>query len=412
MILYEHQQDALNKTKSLTHVAYYLDMGLGKTFVGSEKMVELGNNLNLLICQKSKINDWKEHFTIHYPQYLVIDYTKAKDFVIYDDIKIVIIVNYELVWRRKDLANFKNFTLMLDESSLIQNIKAKQTKFVLNLKPTSVVLLSGTPCSGKYENLYSQARLLNWDISKSAYDETYINWKLIKIGKMYHKVPNGYKNVDRLKSKLKENGAIFMKTDEVMNLPKQTFTKVYSPLSSEYTHFKKVRVVTSPDNELLVGDTSLTYHLRLRQLASFGKINSLVDLLNSSNDRFVIFYNWKFEKEMIAKAIEERSISYIDGDVKDLTAYNEDESSVTLCQYQAGAMGLNLQKANKIIYFSLPERSDLFEQSKKRIHRIGQTKPCFYYLMIAQKSIDESILNALEMRRDYTDELFKKEFEM
>ena len=115
---------------------------------------------------------------------------------------------------------------------------------------------------------------------------------------------------------------------------------------------------------------------------------------------------------MIAKAIEERSISYIDGDVKDLTAYNEDESSVTLCQYQAGAMGLNLQKANKIIYFSLPERSDLFEQSKKRIHRIGQTKPCFYYLMIAQKSIDESILNALEMRRDYTDELFKKEFEM
>ena len=31
---------------------------------------------------------------------------------------------------------------------------------------------------------------------------------------------------------------------------------------------------------------------------------------------------------------------------------------------------INLQKANKIVYYSLPLSSELFEQSKKRIHRI------------------------------------------
>ena len=71
-------------------------------------------------------------------------------------------------------------------------------------------------------------------------------------------------------------------------------------------------------------------------------------------------------------------------------------------------MGLNLQKANKIIYFSLTDRSELFEQSKKRIHRIGQQKTCFYYQMICPGTVEEAILETLEMRKDFTDELFKK----
>ena len=34
MELFKHQQEALEQTKDLNRVAYYLDMGLGKTFVG------------------------------------------------------------------------------------------------------------------------------------------------------------------------------------------------------------------------------------------------------------------------------------------------------------------------------------------------------------------------------------------
>ena len=40
--LYPHQQAALAETQEQNKVAYYLDMGLGKTFVGSEKMKDLG----------------------------------------------------------------------------------------------------------------------------------------------------------------------------------------------------------------------------------------------------------------------------------------------------------------------------------------------------------------------------------
>ena len=38
MKLFKHQEDALEQTEQFNHVGYFLDMGLGKTFVGSEKI--------------------------------------------------------------------------------------------------------------------------------------------------------------------------------------------------------------------------------------------------------------------------------------------------------------------------------------------------------------------------------------
>ena len=53
--LFPHQQKALELTATHNRCAYYLDMGLGKTFVGSEKALKLNSRVNLLICQHSRI---------------------------------------------------------------------------------------------------------------------------------------------------------------------------------------------------------------------------------------------------------------------------------------------------------------------------------------------------------------------
>ena len=49
MQLFPHQQKALEDTRQFKRVAYYLDMGLGKTFVGSEKMKEVDAFQNVVI---------------------------------------------------------------------------------------------------------------------------------------------------------------------------------------------------------------------------------------------------------------------------------------------------------------------------------------------------------------------------
>ena len=421
--LYEHQSEALNLTKDKNRVAYYLDMGLGKTFVGSEKMIQLGSKVNLIICQKSKIADWIEHFKTHYNAE-IYDLTNKGDIKcflsyagMYETGSAVIfgVINYELVWRRKELLQIHNFTLMLDESSMIQNEVAKRSKFILKMKPNNVILLSGTPTSGKYEKLYSQLKLLGWNITKDLYYKQYIDFEMEDVNGF--KVPKviGYKNVERLKRKLKINGAVFMKSDEVFNLPKMIENIIFVRKTKEYSEFMKNSIINLIDiGKELVGDTTLTKMLYSRMLCgaySYNKINIFSDLVDSTEDRLIVFYNFNNELEIIKKEAEkrERPLSIVNGNKRDLTTYEDYNNSITAIQYQAGAMGLNLQKANKIIYYTLPLSSELFEQSKKRVHRIGQEKSCFYYYLIVKGSIEEKIFKTLKLRKDYTDTLFKKE---
>ncbi|WP_242839909.1 DEAD/DEAH box helicase [Clostridium botulinum] len=406
--LYPHQERALKETKKFNRVGYFLDMGLGKTFVGSEKLKELNTDINLIICQKSKLQDWYEHFKTYYPEYNTFIYSKTREI----PSNSVVIINYDLVWRRPKLSQLENFTLMLDESSMIKNPTSKRTKFILKLRAENVILLSGTPCGGKYEELHTQCKLLGWNISKKLYWQQYIKFINMDIGGF--KVPKvvGYKNVERLKQKLHEHGSIFMKTEEVFDLPEQVEIPVLIENTKEYRKFKKDRLITINDTEL-VGDTSLTKMLYLRQLASqynSNKLSSLKDLLESTEDRVIIFYNFTEEMEQIKEVCGrlEKPISIVNGQTKDLENYKSKDNTVVLVQYQAGAMGLNLQKSNKIIYYSLPLASELFEQSKKRTHRIGQTRTCMYWYLITKNSIEGQIFETLKERRDYTNKLFEE----
>ncbi len=427
--LLPHQIEVLEKTKGMKRVAYYLDMGLGKTYVGSEKMFEIGNKLNLLICQKSKVDDWFYHFNTYYPEkVLVIDYTKKDnhELTIFDLIKlsasltVVIIVNYELAWRRPELSKLTEFTLILDESSMIQNYSAKQSRFIVKkLHENACILLSGTPVGGKFENLWTQTEMLGCGLTKKQFEDRFINFETLNLAMRSIRIvdrKNPYKNIDELKELLKFGGAVFMKTEEVMNLPEQRFIEVECNNSKTYRKFLKEKVVEIEGKELL-GNSSFSMRLALRMLASQynnNKLERFKELLESTSDRVIVFYNFTEELNKmfdIAKKLS-RPISIVNGAIKDLSFYNEEENSVTFVQYQAGAMGLNLQKANKMIYFSLPERSELFEQSKKRIHRIGQNSSCTYYILETRASIDKAIYQALKRKQDYTDELFKQDFNL
>jgi SNF2 family DNA or RNA helicase len=389
-------------------------------------MIQLGSRINLVVCQKSKIQDWVDHFRWNYLWIDdVLDLTDKKMFDLFKGLlnvktfppkyMCVGVINYDLLFRRPELKKLQNFTLMLDESSLIQNEKAKRSKFILNMNPENIILLSGTPTSGKYENLWTQLHLLGWTISQDTYNKQYVNWKNIDVGGFIHKIvdkDDPYKNVDRLKSKMREHGAVFMKTEECFDLPEQNFITVNYKSSKEYRKFKKDSIITVDGNEL-IGDTTLSKMLYLRMLCgqySQSKLEGFKDLVESTNDRLIVFYNFNEELYHLKKIASdlERPISEVNGQVKDLNAYENEDDSITFVQYQAGAMGLNLQKANKIIYFTLPLMSELFEQSKKRIHRIGQNKACFYYILMCNGSIEEDIFKTLEMRKDYTNELFRE----
>lgn len=406
LILYPHQEEALRLTRGRNKVAYYLDMGLGKTFCATEKMLELDAPLTLIVCPKSLVDTWKKHLQVYYFCLKFSDLTKSNGFV--SENTKVAIINYDLIWRRPELLKLKNYTLILDESSYIKNESSKRAKFIMKMKPDNIILLSGTPTGGKYEELYSQARLLGWNITKKAYWDSYIKTVDMDVGGFKIKKVVGYKNTERLKRKFREHGAVFMKTEDVFTLPEQVDIHIECKLPILYKKFQKSRLVEIKDKEL-VGDTPLTRMLYSRQLASQyneDKINKLKELIEGTNDCLIIFYNFQEELEVI-KSLTNRSMSFVNGTTKDLEAYEHEQDSITLIQYQAGSMGLNLQKANKIIYFSLTLSAEQWLQSKKRTNRIGQTRSCFYYYLLTTGSIEERILETLEERKDYTLDLFE-----
>lgn len=433
MKFFEHQKAVLDQTADRNRVAYYLDMGLGKTYVGAEKMSRLGARVNLLICQKSKIVDWVEHFETHYPDYLVYDGTQAKRFSRFfdnnpcDKTMQLMVINYELAWRRTELKQLRDFTLMLDESSMIQNENSKRARFILSLEPENVILLSGTPTAGKYEKLWSQCHLLGWPIPKKMYWRQYVDTEVLDNEGYPITVVRGYKNVERLKRKLRDHGAVFMKADEVLKLPDIIEQKIRIPTTTAYRWFRKDSVIyldrrtleamPVPDGENsveLVGNTTLNKMLYERMLCgqyNRNKLEAFRDILESTSDRLVVFYNFTAELEALEQIAWEytQNLSEVNGPSNSLTAYEHCGDSVTFVQYKAGAMGLNLQLANRIVYFTPPLESELFEQSKARIRRIGQERTCFYHYLICRNSIEEKIYKTLAMRRDYTDALYKED---
>lgn len=380
-------------------------------------MYLLNNSINLVICQKSKISDWITHFKDYYPEYMIFDLTKKKECAAFMETtngQVVGVINYELAFRRPFLLDLRDFTLMLDESSLISNEMAKRSKFVLKLKPESVILLSGTPTAGKYEKLWSQLRLLGWNISKWAFWNSYVTTRWVKQGFFMREEVTGYKNVEHLKQRLGEYGAVFMKTAEVMTLPEQVEQRITVKATKEYRQFMKDGYLLLDDGTELIGDNSLTKILHARQLCgqwNKDKLQAFEDLIQGSEDRFIVFYNFNLELEKLEEITRRKTdhISILNGKTKDLDAYEKWDDSITFIQYQAGAMGGNFQKANKIIYFTLPlgkGSCDLWEQSKKRIHRIGQGRTCFYYYLLVQKSFEEINLEALKRGKELTDDLF------
>ena len=349
----------------------------------------------------------------------VYNLTKKKEYDLFfahnTDVMRVGVINYDLVHRRKDLISLKNFTLLLDESSMIQNDNTKRTRAIMKLNYDNLILLSGTPVNGAYEKLYSQIRMLGWNITKTKYWEDYVDYVMLPVGLFSIKKVRGYHNIGKLKRKLRELGCVFMKSEDVFILPEQIETTIKIPNITQYKTMLKDDYVNIKGDEL-IGSTSVTKLLRLRQLCGIyneNKNKALMDLLESTEDRVIIFYNFTSELNVLLDLVHkklDRPTCIYNGENKDLNPFYTSDKCILFAQYQAGARGLNLQDANKIIYYTLPLSRELYEQSKKRTHRLGQERRCFYYNLLVENSVENEIYKSLQDKKDYTDELFRQHY--
>ena len=69
-------------------------------------------------------------------------------------------------------------------------------------------------------------------------------------------------------------------------------------------------------------------------------------------------------------------------------------------QLQTTGMGLTLTAASVAVFYSFDFSYANYEQSRARIHRIGQNEKCLYIHLVAKNTVDEKIMNALKHKGD------------
>lgn len=426
--LYDFQRQALDKIESRDNAALFWQMGAGKT-VSSLELTERWNS-QILICLvlKSTVSQWIDELQGQTDRQVFNGYKRTKK----DGIKPfidatgrkAIVIGYD-AYKAKSAAelrqyindNEKDVTMICDESSLIGHMTSERTKAVMKTQVRHRLLLSGTPASGgKLEAMIPTACMLGWHMTKEEFLQQFCHvyeWTDPTRPWMTIPIIQGYKNIDKLREGLKEHGGSFITMEEAgVQLPETTEQIISIQTPPEYKRFMKNGIVKIGDQEI-IGENNLTKMLYSRQICSVynpAKAVALEELLQQAGDEMVvIFYNWTAELYVLQKIREKlgRPMSIVNGQKKDLKEYEAGTpGTVILCQYQAASMGLNLQRARICVFYSQCLSYSDYEQAKARIHRIGQSRNCNFYNLICSDSIEEDILETLEQRRDYTEQLF------
>lgn len=445
--LFPFQINALKSLAFRDKALLALDMGLGKTFTGLKWLQQKNRErtYTIILCQKNKLDDWeneiKEVFGLETQVLKVKSQQHLKDelgsvmegsFIVLSYSLFTLFSKVNLRWWDR----IKNITpnLLFDESQGLRNRTSLISKYtyLLSVVCKYVLLLSGDPTPNGYQDLYQQLRVLNvWSEGYSWYDflREFCHTRVLPGTSVLMII--GYKNEERLLA-LMNNCSYFLKTEDAIGLPEKQnlFHQDLTPIP----HYHELRlnkmVSIKVENDLYetVSEGPLTELLYLRELSSGfiksrnvrtneqtylkihnHKINLIKEILEQSSDQVVIFYNFKEERKQLISLLSENHWSYIqiDGESNELNQLKNQR--VILVQYQSGSKGVDgLQfKSNRVIYYSPTLSGELFKQSIKRIHRIGQTKSCIYHFIINSK-LEQLIFQKLRNFEDFTLNLFSK----
>ena len=350
----------------------------------------------------------------------------------------VAVINYEAA--RGDevfeaLQQYDADLIICDESQRIKTHDAAQSKAMHQLgdRARYKLILSGTPVQNEAVDIFSQYRFLDPSIFG---DNFYaFRGRYCEMGGFNRKQIVRYKDLDTLIRK--QNSISYRVTKEdALDLPEQTFENRVVPMNKKersiYDKLRRDGYAELEGSGTITATTVLTKLLRLQQftggflvedaadrpkLVSRGKLDALEDILLDyvveGRKKLVIFARFLPEiheiealcKKVLGKA-DMRAVA-IYGDIKKeergaiVQQFQTDPATtVFIGQIDTAGTGITLTAADTCVYYSVNFNFATYSQSLSRIHRIGQRNTCSYIHLVAEKSIDETILQALAKKED------------
>jgi SNF2 family DNA or RNA helicase len=462
---YAHQLTALEKSWNKETYAYFMEMGTGKTKVLIDNLAILYDkgavNGALIVAPKGVVGTWyKQEIPTHLPNHIKnvsilwqANITKTQQeklnclFETGEDLHILI-MNVEALSTEKGKLFAAKFlrchkTLMvIDESTVIKNPKAKRTKNILSLAELCKFrrIMTGSPVTKNPLDLYAQCNfldpfLLNFH-SYFAFRNRYAEMKTLHMHGRQIQIVNGFKNLSELSEKLKGFSYRVLKED-CLDLPEKIFTKRHITLTSEqskvYKQMKEQALAVLKGKQV-TSVSVLTQLMRLHQITcghfvaddgsvqeiKNNRLNELMDVLDEVEGKAIIWAHYQHDIKSIVKEIEK-----VHGQGSVVTYYGltpQDERQDNIKKFQddddtrflvgtpsTGGYGITLTAANTVIYYSNGYDLEKRLQSEDRAHRIGQKKSVTYVDILAEDTVDEKIVKALRKKINIASEVMGEE---
>lgn len=425
MKLFDYQQEAIeefeNKPLNLS------DVGTGKSFMSIGSYVKSECTKLLVICLAPKVLDFVEDGHVFDIDITALNKGTKKNKELLETAENVAI-SFESSWRLTELLKWvdKDTFIIIDESHKVGVSKSKVTKFVMQLSKRAkhTYLCTATPVSnGKLENWYSQLYIANvFRKPKKEFEQLFVIKQMRQMGSMRFMDIVGYQNEHLLQQMINE-ASVNYKRDKGY-LPQDYVYKTKKP--AMYNKLKKNRIYeaeTAPFNpETIELDNSSKLFNSLRQVSHgflyginkqvskepFERLEAILE--THTNERVVIFYNYKWEGLMLSRLLDKLKRSYgtYNGAVKDLKPFKNNENGVVLAQYKSASTGINdFVISNVTIFNSMPLSSTEYLQAKGRTDRHGQEKTPLYYHIVPDTPIEKKIFETVTNGKDFTNEMIE-----
>ena len=416
-------------------VALLMEMGTGKTLTSIGIVGQLWKERRiarlLIVAPLSILGVWRDEFDkfAGYDYCLsVLEGTAARKA---DTIRHmagkslqVLVINYESAWRmEKELAEWRPDMIVCDEGHKIKthNIAASKAMHRLAGKAKYRLLLTGTVITNKPIDVFSQYKFCDPAIyGNSFYQFRNRYFDMVGFG--------GYTPVMKrsMEGEFTErlHSIAFRATRaECLDLPE--FTDIVQRIDLEPQAMRIYRqLVRDSYAELAEGSVTVTnvlsQLLRLSQLTggyvgnddaggitqvSTAKLDALADLVDGAvadARKIVVIARFVPEIHAIGKMLEKKKIRYaqISGEIRDrdeqIAAFqNDPDLPVFIGQIATAGLGITLTAASLMVFYSLDYSMSNYEQTRARIHRVGQKNECTYIHLVARGTVDEKVLKAL-----------------
>ena len=219
--------------------------------------------------------------------------------------------------------------------------------------------------------------------------------------------------------------------------------RVYKEMKTEYIAEIK-SIINNPEklsaepyqgpSNIVVANIVLTKLLKLREITSgfaineykknvpIGKKNPKLEILKElveelGSEQMIIWVQFRYEAALVASHLREiAGVSELHGGIveKDRIHHIDDfisgKNRFLVAHPDSAAHGLTFVNCRYAVYFSLSYSYEEYEQSRRRIHRLGQVNRCVYFHLLARSSVDEDVLAICQKKADkqYVAERFMK----